>query len=112
MPWPSADRPEHAERASRWFSGLVASLRPGKRDVPGLFDVIGSALNIMQDRITRSRLAIDPADLLLRPEIGDFQLMDFHRAAEAISIGREYVGRMAPQIEAFAAQLSSREPAT
>jgi len=90
--------------------GLVESFR-SKRAEPGLVEVMTSAVNIMQDRITRSRLAIDPADLLLRPEIGDFQLMDFHRAAEAISIGRGYVERMAPQIDAFAAQLASREPA-
>jgi len=40
---------------------------------------MSSAVNIMQDRITRSRLAIDPADLVLHPDLTDFQLMDFHR---------------------------------
>jgi NTE family protein len=89
--------------------GIVESFR-SRRSEPGLVEVMTSAVNIMQDRITRSRLAIDPADLLLRPEIDDFQLMDFHRAAEAIAIGREYVERMTPRIAAFAAQLASRAP--
>ncbi len=90
--------------------GLVESFR-SKRAEPGLVEVMTGAVNIMQDRITRSRLALDPADLLLQPELGDFQLMDFHRAAEAIAIGREYVERMAPQIDAFKAQLDDGDRA-
>jgi NTE family protein len=90
--------------------GLVESFR-SKRAEPGLVEVMTSAVNIMQDRITRSRLALDPADLLLRPDLGEFQLMDFHRAREAIAIGRAHVERMSPQIEAFAAQLPGRAPA-
>ncbi len=81
--------------------GLVESFR-SKRTEPGLVEVMTSAVNIMQDRITRSRLALDPADLLIRPDLGDFQLMDFHRAPEAIAIGRAQVERMAPALEALA----------
>jgi NTE family protein len=106
----SAEGTAILKKWSGLVDGLVESFR-SKRAEPGLVEVMTSAVNIMQDRITRSRLALDPADLLLRPEIDDFQLMDFHRAAEAISIGRAYVERMAPQIDAFAAQLASREPA-
>ena len=69
------------------MDGLVESFR-SKRAEPGLLEVMSSAVNIMQERITRSRLAIDPADLVLRPDLTDFQLMDFHRAREAIDIGR------------------------
>jgi NTE family protein len=90
--------------------GLVESFR-SRRSEPGLIEVMTSAVNIMQDRITRSRLALDPADLLLRPRLGDFQLMDFHRGAEAIAIGRETVERTAPQIDSLAARLGSRAPA-
>ena len=49
----------------------------------------------MQDRITRSRFVLDPADLLLRPVLDDFQLMDFHRAREAIAAGRACVEQAA-----------------
>ena len=47
--------------------GLVETFR-SRRSEPGLFEVMTSAVNIMQDRITRSRLAIDPPDLVLRPD--------------------------------------------
>jgi len=87
--------------------GLVESFR-SKRTEPGLLEVMGSSVNIMQDRITRSRLAIDPADLVLRPDLADFQLMDFHRASEAIEIGRRLVESMHDQLESVGAQLRSR----
>jgi NTE family protein len=86
------------------LDGVVESFR-SKRTEPGLLEVMGSSVNIMQDRITRSRLAIDPADLVLRPDLADFQLMDFHRAREAIEIGRRHVAAMHDQLESICARL-------
>jgi NTE family protein len=105
--------PEGTAILRRWsglVDGLVESFR-SRRSEPGLLEVMTSAVNIMQDRITRSRLALDPADLVLRPDLGDFQLMDFHRAREAIDVGRAHVERMAPQLDALAAQVAFRGPA-
>jgi NTE family protein len=108
---PRAASQEGTAILAKWsglVDGLVESFR-SKRAEPGLFEVMSSAVNIMQDRITRSRLAIDPADLVLRPDLADFQLMDFHRAREAIEIGRRYVEQVAPQLEPIAAQLLARD---
>jgi NTE family protein len=87
--------------------GLVESFR-AKRTEPGLLEVMSGSVNIMQDRITRSRLAIDPADLVLRPDLADFQLMDFHRAREAIDIGRKLVDATQEQLETVGAHLRAR----
>jgi len=87
--------------------GLVESFR-AKRTEPGLLEVMSISVNIMQDRITRSRLAIDPADLVLRPDLADFQLMDFHRAREAIDIGRKLVEANEEQLETVGARLRDR----
>jgi len=87
--------------------GLVESFR-SKRTEPGLLEVMSSSVNIMQDRITRSRLAIDPADLVLRPDLADFQLMDFHRAREAIDVGRKLVEATQDRLETVGAQLRVR----
>ena len=57
--------------------------------VPGLFDVVASSINIFQDRITRSRLAGDPADVLIAPKLAHIGLLDFQRAGEAIREGEE-----------------------
>jgi NTE family protein len=87
--------------------GLVESFR-SKRTEPGLLEVMSGSVNIMQDRITRSRLAIDPADLVLRPDLADFQLMDFHRAREAIDIGRKLVEATQERLEIVGARLRDR----
>ncbi|MCG8391894.1 MAG: patatin-like phospholipase RssA [Pseudomonadales bacterium] len=68
---------------------------------PGFFDVVASSINIMQDRITRSRMAGDPPEVTLIPLLEDFALMDFHRAKEAIEEGRSLVKRYEADIRAW-----------
>jgi NTE family protein len=71
--------------------------------IPSIYEVIVGSVNIMQARITRSRMAGDPPDLLVAPRLDDFALLDFDRAAEAIDAGRRAVavalatGRELPQ---------------
>ncbi len=54
---------------------------------PGISSVMVDAFNIMQDRITRARLAGDPPDLLISPRVGQIGWFDFHRADELIAHG-------------------------
>ena len=82
-----------------------------RRSQPSLLESMSSAVNIMQDSITRSRLVIDPADLVLRPDLQRFQLMDFHRAAEAIEIGYRHVVENEARLEPILARLRSAQPA-
>lgn len=77
------------DRWNELLGGLVDTLRPATSTDPGLFDVMAGSIHIMQDHIARSRLAGDPPNLTITPDIGHFQLMDFHRADEAIRIGYE-----------------------
>jgi NTE family protein len=58
---------------------------------PGLFYAIANSINIFQDRITRSRLAGDPADILISPNVAHIGMLEFHRAAEAIGEGERCV---------------------
>jgi NTE family protein len=77
---------------------------------PGISRVMVDAFNIMQDRITRARLAGDPPDLLIAPRLGEIGLFDFHRAADLITQGeraaeraiesiRDVMGTLPPQAE-------------
>jgi len=61
----------------------------GRRGRPGLPTVMVEAFNVMQDRITRARLAGDPPDVLISPRLGSVGWFEFHRAAEAIDIGAQ-----------------------
>jgi NTE family protein len=63
---------------------------PGSREARiGLTGVMVEAFNIIQDRISRARLAGDPPDLSLQPKLGHIGLTEFHRADEAIRVGYE-----------------------
>lgn len=53
----------------------------------GLPGVMVQAFNIIQERISRARLAGDPPDLTLHPRMSDIGLSEFHRAGEAIDRG-------------------------
>ncbi len=68
------------------------------RKLPSLLDVLLTSLNIMQVRITNSRLAGEPADIVVRPDLSDFGLMDFHRAAAAIAEGERAAARVLPSL--------------
>lgn len=72
-----------------------AELAPGEA-LPSLVSVLSSSINIMQVRIARSRLAGEPADVLISPRVGQLGLMDYHRAAEAIAEGEAAVARIRP----------------
>jgi NTE family protein len=65
--------------------GIASPKTPDNR--PSMLEVLASSINIMQERITRSRLAGDPADVLITPRLAEFGLMEFHRAAVAIEMG-------------------------
>lgn len=69
-----------------------------ERRPPGLLDVLATSLNIMQDSITRSRLAGEPPDLLVVPRLAHIGLLEFHRAAEAIDAGYQATRKLLPDI--------------
>ncbi len=66
--------------------------------MPSFVSVVETSINIMQVRITRARLAGEPADILLAPKLGHLGLMDYHRAAVAIEEGKRSVNLLLPAI--------------
>jgi NTE family protein len=83
--------------ASSW---LKSKPKPEETpDIPSLFNVFMTSLDIVEMRVARSRLAGEPADVLITPLLPDFATMDYHRAREAIAEGRAAVDRMGPVLE-------------
>jgi NTE family protein len=68
------------------------------KKLPGMVDVLITSINIMQVRVTRSRLAGDPADVVIAPRLGHLRVFDYHHAAEAIAEGRDVTVAMIPLI--------------
>lgn len=89
----------------RKFERYLDAFQSDEEPEPGLFDVMLGAIDIMQDRVTRSRMAGEPADILITPRIRDISLMDFHRAEEAIQAGRDAARRQRWELESLAAAL-------
>jgi NTE family protein len=82
---------ERPQGFGRFFNPERALKRQflGSAERPGLSSVMVDAFNVMQDRITRSRLAGDPPDVTINPRLGRVGWFDFHRGAEAIQLGAE-----------------------
>jgi NTE family protein len=98
---PDAEESQGESGATGWVDRLLprhdADAEAGPR-VPSMLDVVTRSINIMQVRVARSRLAGEPADVLLSPRLGHLGLLDYNRAAECIDEGRATVARMLPAI--------------
>jgi NTE family protein len=105
---PSADAPEaliEPVPPKRGFGKFFSPERTMKREFfggggrPGISSVMVDAFNIMQDRITRARLAGDPPDLLISPRVGQIGWFDFHRADDLIAHGMRAAERSIDSIQ-------------
>ncbi|KMO22246.1 patatin-like phospholipase family protein [Methylobacterium platani] len=72
--------------------------RPEAGAPSGIASVMVDAFNITQDRISRSRLAGDPPDVMINPKLAQMGLFEFHRAEECIELGRQATRRLLPEI--------------
>ena len=93
---------------SEWLRKLqenLGSFIPERADdelkLPSILDVITSSINIMQQRISRSRMSGDPPDLIVSPRLAQLGLLDFHRSKEAIAEGRRAMEAALPDLEAI-----------
>jgi NTE family protein len=110
------DPDDDARRARRKLDGSRRGIfRPdrllqrqffGAPDRPGLSTVMVEAFQVMQDRITRSRLAGDPPDVMISPRLSRINLFDFHRANDTIAIGAEAAEKSIEAISESIAALS------
>jgi NTE family protein len=90
---------EHGrEEKASLISSMTRRIFRRDYDGPSIFGVMTSSLNIMQDRITRSRLAGDPPDVHIAPRLGHLGLLEFDHAEEAIHEGEAAVMRKQPEL--------------
>jgi NTE family protein len=61
--------------------------------MPGIVDVLMSAIYVMQAQIARANLQRHPPDLLIRPSLGPIRFMEFDRAGEIIELGYQAAKR-------------------
>jgi NTE family protein len=101
VPVPAIEPARSKRGLSRFFSPERTIKREffGSAGRPGISSVMVDAFNIMQDRITRARLAGDPPDLLITPRVGQIGWFDFHRADDLIAHGARATERAIESIQ-------------
>ena len=87
-----------AEENPAWWSRFIGITESDSEEpvakMPGALEVFLTSIDVMQVRVGRSRLAGEPADVLITPILPDFGMMEFHRAGEAIAEGRAATERI------------------
>jgi NTE family protein len=92
--------------------GMFGAERTLKRQMiagdsrPSFSTVMIESFNIMQDRLTRMRLAGDPPDIHITPRIGHIGWLEFHRAAESITVGQAATEKAIDSINETIAELN------
>lgn len=79
--------------------GVITENVPSLGPAPSWADVVISSINVMQMRIARSRLAGEPADVLILPRVAQLGMLEFDCAAAAILEGEAAVRRAMPNLK-------------
>ncbi|MGL1920140.1 MAG: patatin-like phospholipase family protein [Hyphomicrobiales bacterium] len=87
-------REQNIEVIERAKSGIIT----GKTEEPSLGSVTMASFNIMQDRIARTRLAGDPPDAIITPDVKHIGAFEFDRAEELYELGYEAAREALPTI--------------
>lgn len=81
---------EYYEHAGANFKHKINELLRRELATPDIMETVTTSIGIMQERITRINLAVEPPDILIRPRLGELRMMDFDHVEHAIEEG--YVG--------------------
>ncbi len=108
-PESSTDSRSGWEKARDWLSvrrrwpvvgkALFSGSSADENGTPGILSVMADSIDIMQDRITRARLAGEPPDVLISPRLGHVGILEFNRAEEVIKGGRDCAAQHIDEIK-------------
>lgn len=85
------------EKFNNWFPEENDNENASK--TPNIFDVIGSAINIMEQQVTQINLQLHHPDILLQPRLSQYGIFDFHHANALMQEGYRCVEEALPEIE-------------
>jgi len=101
---PESDISEWRRRFQKNLSALIPSSSDNEPELPSMLEVVANSIDIMQVRISRSRMAGDPPEVIVTPRLAHFGLLDFHRTREAIKEGERSVEAVLPSLNALLKQ--------
>jgi NTE family protein len=75
------------DTAESAFKHKIREMLSKETDMPDIIETVTAAIGIMQARITRVNLAVEPPDVLVQPRLGELRMMDFDQVDKAIREG-------------------------
>jgi NTE family protein len=75
------------EAAESSFTGKIGEIVKRESSTPDIIETVMTSINIMQERITRINLAVEPPDVLIQPHLGQLKMMDFDQVENTIEEG-------------------------
>ena len=78
---------DHYAEAEETFTKKIRAFLNIDDPTPDIMETVSGAIGIMQERITRINLAVDPPDILVQPRLGEMSMMDFGQVEKAIEEG-------------------------
>jgi len=81
---------EYYEHAETSFTSKINELLHRESSTPDIIETVMTSINIMQERIARINLAVEPPDVLIQPRLGQLKMMDFDQVEQTIEEG--YIG--------------------
>jgi len=92
---------EWRNRLKNNLGAFISKRKETEPKLPSIMEVLASSLNIMQERISRSRMSGDPPDVIVAPRLAQLGLLDYHRSKEAIAEGQRAMEAALPDLEAI-----------
>ena len=68
---------------------------------PNLVEILTASMSVLEHEIARHRLAHEPVDVVLTPDVRGIRSFEFHKAELAIAAGRSELEAKLPQIRAL-----------
>ncbi|SNY94174.1 NTE family protein [Cohaesibacter sp. ES.047] len=104
-----ASQPLEREAPAMGTLGTLKNLVFGNEEQgsPGISSVMFDAYTIIQDRITRSRLAGDPPDITIKPRLKDIGMFDFDQAEASIAAGYAATQKVIKELHELSDDLKS-----
>ena len=78
---------DYYEHAEFGFTSKISMLLNRESATPDIIETVMTSINIMQERITRINLAVEPPDILIQPHLGQLKMMDFDQVEQTIEEG-------------------------
>ena len=78
---------DYYETAGINFAGKISEMLGRESSTPDIIETVMTSINIMQERITRINLAVEPPDILIQPHLGQLKMMDFDQVEHTIEEG-------------------------